>query len=428
MKVLVVGGGGREHALVWKLKQDDPAVDVIAAPGNPGIATLARCVPIAPTDLDALVALAEAEHPDLTIVGPEGPLDLGLVDRFRARGLAIFGPTAAAARIESSKVFAKKLMLDAGVPTARAVRHVEARAAKLAARDFGAPVVIKVSGLAAGKGVFVAETLADADAAIDAILTDHAYGAAGGELLVEEFMSGEEVSLLVVTNGTDWVPLIPAQDHKRLLDGDRGPNTGGMGAYAPAVVGTEAQDPWLTVASNQIIAPTLEALRDRGAPFSGVLYAGLMLTSSGPRVVEFNCRMGDPETQAILPITREPLLPLFRAAASGEPLPNVGAARKTPEFAVTTVLAAAGYPEQPRVGDVIDLPPDEPGIHVFHAGTGRNAAGQLVTAGGRVLAVTAVGRDLATAQRASAAFAGRINFRGKHFRTDIASRGVGRHA
>ena len=369
-------------------------------------------------------------------MGPEGPLALGIVDRFEQRRLPIFGPSAASARIESSKVFAKDLMIEAGVPTARAVTHVEATAAKRAVRDFGAPVVIKVSGLAAGKGVFVAATLGEADAAIDAILTDHAYGAAGGELLVEEFMAGEEVSLLVVTNGTDWVPLIPAQDHKRLLDGDRGPNTGGMGAYAPASPvapdgtssGPAARAAWVEMVGDRIIGPTLEALRARGHPFRGVLYAGLMLTDTGPRVVEFNCRLGDPETQAILPITRDPLLPLLRAAAAGDALPPMTVDRHRAEFAVTTVLASAGYPEKARIGNVIALPPAQPGVHVFHAGTGRNGAGQLVTAGGRVLAVTAVALDLATAQRNSVDTAARVDFPGRHFRTDIAYRGLARIA
>jgi phosphoribosylamine--glycine ligase len=449
VKVLLIGGGGREHALAWKFAQEDPHLDLIAAPGNPGIAELGRCVPIAATDIDALVALADHERPALTVVGPEGPLALGVVDRLRAAGHAVFGPTKAAAELESSKVFAKQLMLDAGVPTARAERHTDPAAAKRAARELGAPVVIKASGLAAGKGVIVAESLSDADEAIDAILTRHAFGAAGAEILVEEFMRGEEVSLLFLTDGEQWLPLLPAQDHKRLLDGDAGPNTGGMGAYAPVyplvvtsggapgtAPGRAARaDQWadwqslVGLAGSQIIDPVLEALRHSGRRFSGALYAGLMVTDDGLKVVEFNCRLGDPETQAILPLTRFGLLPLMYSIARGGPLESsdwVGHLR--PEHAVATVVAAAGYPDTPRTGDVIHLPPPGPGVHVFQAGTARNAAGELVTAGGRVLAVTAVAADLATAQRASVGYAEAIEFSGKQFRSDIAWRELARGA
>ena len=413
----------------------------------PGVAERARCIRIAATDLDALVALAEAERPALTIIGPEAPLALGIVDRFRERRLPIFGPSKAAAQIESSKVFAKQLMIDAGVPTARAERHTDPIAARRAAREFGLPVVIKASGLAAGKGVIVAETALEADEAIDAMLTHHRFGAAGAEILVEEHMRGEELSMHFLTNGTQWVPFVSAQDHKRLLDGDRGPNTGGMGAYAPVhppapsathgkattridlspASGTSGPDLVETVAE-RIVEPALAALRERGTPFTGVLYAGLMLTDDGPKVVEFNCRMGDPETQAILPLTRFGILQLMRAVAAGEDLAADWSETGKAQAAVATVVAAAGYPEDPRIGDVIHLPPATEGIHVFHAGTARNAGGELVTAGGRVLAVTAVAPDLADAQRASADFAARVEFSGKHFRTDIAWRELARHA
>jgi phosphoribosylamine---glycine ligase len=442
MKVFIVGAGGREHALAWKLKRDDPTIELLAAPGNAGVAELARCLPVDTSDLDGLIALAEAERADLTIVGPEGPLARGIVDRFRERRLAIFGPTQAAAAIESSKVFAKQLMLDAGVPTARAERHTDPHRARQAARRFGTPVVIKASGLAAGKGVIVADTEVDADQAIDAMLTRRVFGAAGAEILVEECMSGEEVSLHFLTDGTNWIPFVPAQDHKRLLDGDRGPNTGGMGAYAPVSpdmsVGadrltsqtepTVASSDLIDTVADRIIEPTLAALRDRGTPFSGVLYAGLMLTDSGPKVVEFNCRMGDPEAQVILPLTEFPLLPLMRAVAAGDSIANGRRGSETRRFAVATVVAAAGYPEHARVGDVIHLPAPETGIHVFHAGTARNAAGELITAAGRVMAVTALASDLAEAQRASVDFAARVEFPGKHFRTDIAWRELARHA
>jgi phosphoribosylamine--glycine ligase len=446
VKVLLVGGGGREHALAWKFKQDDPGIDLIAAPGNPGIAEHARCVPVAASDVDALVTLANHERPALTVVGPETPLALGLVDRFRAAGHPVFGPTRAAAEIESSKVFAKQLMQDAGVPTARAERHTDPAAAKRAAREFGAPVVIKASGLAAGKGVIVAQTLSDADAAIDAILGRRVFGTAGAEILVEEFMHGEEVSLLFLTDGEQWLPLVPAQDHKRLFNGDQGPNTGGMGAYAPvyplvvmsgggAPGAPERSNRWadwhslVGLAGSHVVAPVLEVMRRFGRRFTGVLYAGLMITDGGLKVVEFNCRLGDPETQAILPLTRFPLLPLMHSVARGGTLESsewFGHLR--PEHAVATVVAAAGYPDTPRTGDVITLPPPEPGVHVFHAGTARNAAGELVTAGGRVLAVTAVAPDLATAQRASASYAAAVEFSGKQFRTDIGWREMARGA
>jgi phosphoribosylamine--glycine ligase len=438
MKVFIIGSGGREHALAWRFGVDEPGLEQIAAPGNAGVAEHARCFGVAATDIDGLLALAEAERPDLTVVGPEAPLARGIVDRFRDRDLAIFGPPQGAAAVESSKVFAKQLMLDAGVPTARAERHTDPESARDAVRRFGTPVVIKASGLAAGKGVIVADTEADADLAIDAMLTRRVFGDAGAEILVEEYMAGEEVSLHFLTNGTDWVPFVPAQDHKRLLNGDRGPNTGGMGAYAPVNPGgrssttrEESGVEWVdlvTTVAERIVEPTLAALRDRGTPFTGVLYAGLMLTSDGPRVVEFNCRMGDPETQVILPLTPFPVLPLMQAVARGERL-GVDWKQSTPaRCAVTTVLAAAGYPDVPRLGDVIHMPPVGPGIHVFQAGTARAASGELVTAGGRVLAVTALAADMADAQRASADFAGRVDFAGKHYRTDIAWRELARHA
>jgi phosphoribosylamine---glycine ligase len=431
MKVLIIGGGGREHALAWRLRNEDWSLKVVAAPGNAGVAECARCVPVAATDLDALLALAAAERPDLTIVGPEAPLALGIVDQFRAHRFPIFGPARAAAAIESSKVFAKQLMVDAGVPTARAERHTDPRAARRAASAFGLPVVIKASGLAAGKGVIVAETTADADRAIDAMLTQRLFGEAGAEILVEEYMAGEEVSLHFLTNGVDWVPFVPAQDHKRLLEGDRGPNTGGMGAYAPVNPDPVTAGGWadlVDVVGERIVEPTLAALRERGAPFTGVLYAGLMITRDGPKVVEFNCRMGDPEAQAILPITSFQVLPLMRAVAAGEPVAADWRRTGTTRSAVATVVAAAGYPDRPRTGDVIRLPAPPANIHVFQAGTARNAAGDLVTSGGRVLTVTAVAAELADAQRASADFAASVEFEGKHYRTDIAWRELARHA
>jgi phosphoribosylamine--glycine ligase len=423
VKVLIVGGGGREHALAWRFKKDNPAVSLFAAPGNPGIAELATCLRSSPTDYDALVSFARREGIALTVVGPEAPLADGIVDRFRAEGLLIFGPTRQAAQIETSKAFAKQLMHDASVPTARALTCTSVDHARGAARELGPPVVIKASGLAAGKGVIVCETLDEADRAIDAMLVERTFGIAGSELLVEEFMDGEEASMFAITNG-DWlIPLVAAQDHKRLLEGDRGPNTGGMGAYAPISAmepGTEQ------IVIDTIFRPTLEALRARGAPFSGLLYAGLMLTREGPKVVEFNCRFGDPETEAILPLLpSEPtLLDLMFAAARNDSPPIDALVALDTGAAVTTVLASAGYPETPRIGDAITIPPVPDGVLVFHAGTKRLPNGDLVTNGGRVLAVTGCASTFHEAQRKSRDFAARVEFAGKHFRRDIGWREV----
>lgn len=471
MKVLLVGGGGREHALAWKLARE--GAEVVAAPGNPGIAELGRCVPVRADDLDALVALAEAERPDFTLVGPEAPLALGIVDRFRARGLAIFGPTQAAARIETSKAWAKQLMLDVGVPTARATWHTDAAEAKRAAVALGAPVVVKASGLAAGKGVVVAATLAEAEAAIDDMLVGNRYGAAGAEVLVEEFMEGEEVSAFYLTDGTRAVALPPAQDHKRLFAGDAGPNTGGMGAYAP-VSGFEASTgdyarigPMVgLMAAGVVVEPTLAAMRRHGAAFTGLLYVGLMVTADGPKVVEFNCRFGDPETQAVLPLLDAcgwelgwmlswiarggrvpsvfdivgdttagamigmqllaPTRPLGRPLGKVDPA-RIEAFRPVYPAVVTTVLAAAGYPDAPRTGDPITLPADLPeSVQLFHAGTARDASGRLVTAGGRVLAVTAVADTFDEAQRLSRETAERVEFAGKQYRDDVGWREAAR--
>lgn len=443
MKVLIVGGGGREHALAWKLARE--GAEVVAAPGNPGIAALGRCVPVRADDVGALLALAEAERPDYTLVGPEAPLALGLVDRFRARGLPVFGPTQAAARIETSKAWAKQLMLDAGVPTARATRHTDPAEAKRAAAALGAPVVVKASGLAAGKGVVVAQTLGEAEAAIDDMLVGHRFGEAGAEVLVEEFMEGEEVSLFFITDGQTAFPLPAAQDHKRLLAGDRGPNTGGMGAYAPVGVPGRTAAPglaptarahlaWAELAADvqgRVVDPTLAAMRAAGAPFTGLLYAGLMLTADGPKVVEFNCRFGDPETQAVLPLMDAlgmPLGPPMAAVAHGGARAYYqGFGLRATGAAVTTVLAAAGYPDAPRTGDPITLPQTLPaGVTVFHAGTALDASGRLVTAGGRVLAVTAVADAFEEAQALSRSVAEQVEFDGKQYRDDVGWRELAR--
>ncbi len=423
MRILIVGGGGREHALAWKLRRDDPAADIIAAPGNPGIAALGRCVAIGATDVGALVRFARDERVDLTVVGPESSLEAGIVDRFREAGLSIFGPTQAAARIETSKRFAKELMVDAGVPTASARAFTDVRAAKDEARRLGAPVVIKASGIAAGKGVVVATTLAQAEAAIDAMLEGRVFGEAGAELLVEEFMEGEELSLFALTDGTNVLPMIAAQDHKRIGEGDIGPNTGGMGAYAPVSL---APPSLVTEAVKRVFKPTLKAMRDRDCTFSGLLYAGLMLTRDGMKVVEFNCRFGDPETQAILPLLASSLLVPVRAIAEGGSLRSIAPFGWKNAAAVTTVVAAAGYPGTVRSGDLVTLPADTDDVTLFHAGTARDAAGRLVTAGGRVVAVTAVAPMLGAARERSAAVAGAVLFEGRQYRTDIGWRELAR--
>ena len=426
MKVLLVGGGGREHAIAWKLMQDDPSLELLAAPGNPGLASLGRCVPVAATDVDQLLSLAEREGAALTIVGPEAPLAAGLVDRFRSAGRPIFGPTRGAAQIETSKTFAKELMTRAGVPTARAERHTHVEGAKRAARNFGAPVVIKASGLAAGKGVIVCQSLAEADDAIEAMLSRGAFGAAGREILVEEFMEGEELSLFAITDGEAILPMLPAQDHKRLLEGDRGPNTGGMGAYAPVSLGSPAL---IDDAARRIFQPTLDALRDQRRPFTGLLYAGLMLTEGGPKVVEFNCRFGDPETEAILPLLQSSLLDPLLAVAQGEGARGLSPLEWRAGSAVTTVVAAPGYPESPRTGSRIRLPTNaEDGVVFFHAGTARDRSGALTTAGGRVVAVTATGRTMREAQERSRRNAAGVEFEGRHYRGDIGWRELDRGA
>ena len=425
MKALIVGGGGREHALAWKLKRDDPSIELLAAPGNPGIAELARCVAVPASDVARVTELAATERVDLVVVGPEAPLAAGLADALRARGIPAFGPSASAARIETSKRFAKEVMTEAGVPTARASHHSDAVTARQAVAELGAPVVIKATGLAAGKGVVVCSTVGEAHAAIDRMLLERSLGDAGSEILVEEFMEGEELSLFAMTDGERFLTMLPAQDHKRLFAGDAGPNTGGMGAYAPVAIGTAEV---VSVAASRVIEPTLAALRERGARFSGLLYAGLMLTADGPRVVEFNCRFGDPETQAILPLLESPLLDAMVAVASTDGLGGAPPFAWSDSFAVTTVVAAAGYPESPRTGDVISLPLARDGVMVFHAGTATNAAGELVTAGGRVLAATAVADSFDEAQRASADYAAGVEFIGKQYRGDIGWRESARRA
>ena len=428
MKVLLVGGGGREHALAWRLRQDDPRTEILAAPGNPGIAALATCLPVSATDVDALATIARQHNVDWTLVGPEAPLAAGIVDRFRADQLPIFGPTRGAAMLETSKAFTKSLMLEAGIPTARAVTCETLYEAERAIAEIGAPLVVKASGLAAGKGVIICQTAKDALHAATAMLSENVFGDAGNTILVEEFMEGEELSMFFLTDGEFSYALPPAQDHKRLLDGDSGPNTGGMGAYSPVALAPLHSELFGEVFST-IVRPTLDAMRRRGTPFTGLLYAGLMLTDDGPRVVEFNCRFGDPETQVVLPALQLglPISEWMATVARGETL-RADTVLTWTGAALTTVLAASGYPEKPRTGDVIELPPIPPDVLVFHAGTKRDASGNLVTAGGRVLAVTGLGESVESARDRSQELAGAIQFDGKQYRTDIGWRELARRS
>jgi phosphoribosylamine--glycine ligase len=418
MNVLLVGGGGREHALAWKLAQSPRLTRLVAAPGNPGIAAHARCVAVSLDDHDGLVRLATQERADLVVIGPEIPLVAGLTDRLVGEGLSVFGPTARAAAIEGSKAFAKTLMARHGIPTARFSTFDDAARARRFCRELGAPLVVKTDGLAAGKGALVCATLADADEAIAACMERREFGAAGGTVVVEEFLVGEEVSFFALVSGRHAAPLAAAQDHKTVFDGDRGPNTGGMGAFCPVAsfdASLQAQ------VMSAIVRPTIAALADDGAPFSGVLFVQLMLTAEGPKVVEFNCRFGDPECQAILAPMDGDLLPLLTAVARAEPLPPVAA---SPRAAVCVTLASGGYPSRYETGRVISGIEEAerlPGVRVFHAGTARRD-GRLRTAGGRVLGVTAVAADVPAAVDVVYEAVGRIRFEGMHFRRDIGRR------
>jgi phosphoribosylamine--glycine ligase len=413
VKILVLGSGAREHALVWRLTRPEELAEVVAAPGNPGIASLAPCLPVDAVDPRAVVDLARAQRVDLVVVGPEAPLVAGVADALRQAGIPVFGPGAAAARIEGSKAFAKEIMLAAGVPTARSEVFTDAVAAGQRALAWG-PVVVKADGLAAGKGVVVATSGEEAQAACLAL------GAlpAGKQLLLEELLDGPELSVIALCDGERFVLLPPAQDHKRVGDGDQGPNTGGMGAYSPAAFLTPTQ---LEAVGATVIAPTLAELRRRGAPFIGALYAGLMLTREGPRVLEFNCRLGDPETQPLLMQLDEPLGPRLLACARGhlDPVPL----RLRGGASVAVVLAAPGYPEAPRLGGAITGlgSPRPDGVEVFHAGTRREGEA-LVTSGGRVLTVCAHGPSFAEARQRAYAAAEGIHFEGRHFRRDIGAR------
>jgi phosphoribosylamine---glycine ligase len=423
MRVLLVGSGGREHALAWKIAQSPLLEHLWAAPGNPGIARHARCLDLVADDAQGLAAFATGHGVDLVVVGPEAPLVAGLADRLRAAGLAVFGPGAAAAAIEGSKAFSKALMAREGVPTARFATFDDSAAARRYCRELGAPLVVKADGLAAGKGAIVCAGLSDADAAIDQCMERREFGAAGARVVVEEFMHGEEASFFVLVSDKIAVPLDAAQDHKTVLDDDRGPNTGGMGAYAPAPPIDAAMQARIM---REIVGPTVAALATGGAPYRGVLYVGLMLTKEGPKVVEFNCRFGDPESQAMLARMESDLLPLLFTVARGErpPVAPWGSERRA---AVCVAIASGGYPGRYATGlpiTGIGAAEAVPGVQVFHAGTAIRD-GQLVNAGGRVLGVTAVGADLPAAIATAYDAAKRIHFDGMHYRTDIGRRALG---
>ncbi len=415
MKVLVVGGGGREHALAWKLAQGERVQTVYVAPGNGGTAADPRLRNLPITDPAALADFCVAEKIALTVVGPEAPLAAGIVDLFRARGLRIFGPTRGAAQLESSKAFAKDFMQRHGIPTALYATFTDAAAAHAHVDRQGAPIVVKADGLAAGKGVVVAETVLQAHAAIDDMLS-----LPGGRVVIEDFMAGEEASFIVISDGVNVLPLATSQDHKRIFEGDCGPNTGGMGAYSPAPVVTPNVHARVM---HEIVLPTLQGMARDGLPFTGFLYAGLMIDAQGqPRTVEFNCRLGDPEAQVILMRLKSDLFELLLQATDGS------LAQAEPQWdrrtALGVVLAAAGYPAAPRLGDAITaLPANEAELHVFHAGTA-DLDGRLITHGGRVLCVTALGDSVKQAQQSALQAARQVRFDGAQWRNDIGHRAI----
>jgi len=425
MRILVVGGGGREHALVWKIGQSPLAEKVFCAPGNPGTARLAENVAIAADDVEELARWAVENRIDFVVVGPEAPLVLGLADRLAEAGVAVFGASAAAARLEGSKAFAKEVMAAAGIPTASYGSFDALGPALAHARAAGGRVVVKADGLAAGKGVVVCGEIAEAEAALRSILVDRVHGAAGARVVVEELLAGPEASVIALVDGERVRVLPPAQDHKRIFDGDRGPNTGGMGAFSPTPT---VDDALLADVERQVLLPTVREMARRGTPFRGALYAGLMLTADGPKVLEFNARFGDPETQPILMRVRGDIVPALLAAARGDL--SAVTIEVDPRAAVGVVMAAEGYPGRVTVGDAVDgaegpFPPD---VQVFQAGTRRGPDGRILTSGGRVLTVCALGADRADAAARAYQALTRVQFRGAQFRRDIGRAGPGEGA
>jgi phosphoribosylamine---glycine ligase len=420
MKILVIGSGGREHALAWKVSHNKAVSHVFVAPGNAGTATNPGMTNVPITKIDQLVKFAQDEQIALTIVGPEAPLSQGVVDAFRAADLKIFGPTKAAAQLESSKDFAKAFMYRHNIPTAKYQTFSDLTAAHAYIDANGAPIVIKADGLAAGKGVVVAMTLPEAHAAVDAMLADNKLGDAGARVVIEEFLQGEEASFMVMVDGKNILPLATSQDHKRLLDADQGPNTGGMGAYSPAPVVTPEVH---ARAMREIIIPTVEGMAKDGIPYTGFLYAGLMISPAGEvKTLEFNCRMGDPETQPIMMRLKSDLVALAEHAVQGTL--DQATTEWDSRFALGVVMASANYPETPKLGDEITgLPGNVQDGHVFHAGTSLKD-GKVVTSGGRVLCVTALGADVKSAQQAAYRILASIKFAGAQHRQDIGYRAI----
>ena len=427
MKILVIGSGGREHALAWKLAQSPRVAEVIVAPGNAGTATEAKCrnAPVKATDLDGLLALAQREGVALTVVGPEQPLVAGVVDRFSAAGLRIFGPTAAAAQLEGSKAFAKEFLARHGIPTAFYAVHTDVDAALAYVRQKGAPIVVKADGLAAGKGVIVAMTLEDAEAAVRDMLSGNAFGDAGARVVIEEFLDGEEASFISMVDGRHALPMATSQDHKRVGDGDTGPNTGGMGAYSPAPVVTPEVHARVM---REVVNPTVQGMIADGVPFTGFLYAGLMIDASGaPKVIEFNVRFGDPETQPVMLRLQSDLVELVEAAIDGK-LDGVDAQWDArPSLGV--VMASRPYPDAPVTGEAVSgLDAVPASAKVFHAGTALGNDGTIVTAGGRVLCVCALGETVSAAQRAAYAGVAAVTWGNEFHRTDIGWRAIARES
>ncbi|GAB1597016.1 phosphoribosylamine--glycine ligase [Lysobacter claricitrinus] len=426
MKILVIGSGGREHALAWKIAQSARVSEVLVAPGNAGTAREAKCrnVDVRATDIDALLSLVEREGISVTVVGPEAPLVAGVVDRFRAANHRIFGPTAAAAQLEGSKAFAKDFLARHGIPTAHYAVHTDVDAALAHVRANGAPIVIKADGLAAGKGVIVAMTLAEAEDAVRDMLAGNAFGAAGSRVVIEEFLDGEEASFISMVDGRVALPMATSQDHKRVGDGDTGPNTGGMGAYSPAPVVTREVHARVM---REVVEPTVRGMAADGVPFTGFLYAGLMIDRSGaPKVIEFNVRFGDPETQPVMLRLQSDMVDLVEAAIAGKL--DAVQAEWDPRASLGVVMAAANYPDAPRLGDVInqwDVPDEEPGAKVFHAGT-RLVGEHVETAGGRVLCACALGDTVAEAQQRAYALVAGISWDGEFHRHDIGWRAIER--
>ena len=421
--VLVIGSGGREHAIVKSLLASPAAPRVACAPGNAGIAVEVTCFPVAADDIPGLVDLAKREHFAFVVVGPEVPLSLGLVDALAKEGIPAYGPRADGARLEASKVFTKQILLKHGIPTAPAGIFTEIDPALDYIRQRGAPIVVKADGLAAGKGVIVAQTTAEAEAAVQDMLAGNKFGSAGSQVLIEDCLAGEETSILVVVSGKNYLILPTSQDHKRIGDGDTGPNTGGMGTYSPAEVVTPAL---LDRIETEIVKPSVEAIAAEGIDFRGTLFIGIMLTAHGPSVLEYNTRFGDPETQVVLPRLADDLLRTLWDAANGK-LAAAGRAPERPEHALCVVIAAKGYPEAYPKGDVITIPSAlPPGVHVIHAGTARNASGHLVTNGGRVLGVTAIAPSLRKAADAAYTACDAIECTTKVFRRDIGAKQLNR--